>query len=273
MWILVILTDLLLTLLRRFRKTNNTIVKKARDSLRNSYPYKLWISTCVEFFYAAILQLRQPTFHDAVSSASWGIALIALIMVLIFPIHCFIIFAQNLRSEIKNPLFTEYGGDKGDNKKYFLIVYLVKRILSAFVIVAFYYHPSLEISCIILLSVSYMVMLFIFRPRESKLENLYDIFPEFVMFSVNLMIKLLHSNSDVDFQNKISLTIIVFIFTVVLVLLGRIFVEQISWLKSLFSRKTPPKSRAKKLKPYRVRDNQPDQKTSPRLLMIRSISF
>jgi len=250
MWLMMIGADLFLTLLLRLRSNRIFMINKIRDSIRNSYPIKLWISTCVEFFYAALLQFRVPVFDDLITRVSWGIALSVTVMIVLFPFYCYIVISKDRKTKLNMPLFTEYG-EKNKRNRYFIIAYIAKRLLSALAITTLYYIPPLQISCLIVIDLLYLGMLGLIRPRDNGRDNIYDLLQQLVTFTVNCLISVFPSDHDEKFQERIALVIIILILGIVLVQAGRIFLEQFEMIKEVIkkaSKKAVPKKTLKRVK-------------------------
>ena len=146
-------------------------------------------------------------------------------------------------------LFTEFG-EKNKKHRYFIIAYITKRLLSALVITSLYYLPSLQISSLLVIDTFYLGMLYLIKPRENGGDNIYDLLQQLTTLLVNCLISVILSDKDEKFQERIAFVIIILIFGIVLVQIGRIFFEQFEMIKEFIkkvSKKAAQKTRAQKL--------------------------
>ena len=101
-------------------------------------------------------------------------------------------------------------------------------------------------------------MLYLIRPRENGGDNIYDLLQQLTTLVVNCLISVLPSDKDEKFQDRIALAIIILIFGIVLVQVGRIFFEQYELIKEIIKKASKKATLNKRIKKILAKSNSPE---------------
>jgi len=207
--------------------------------------FRTLITSYTQLAIAAFLQVRVLNYTSFLFGLSSICGILFVVFTALMPVLTWYVIHKHRRSPkiMQKKFGTLIEELKTDPKviipKYINFLFLIRRLVLAMTLVFLYDYPYVEVTMLILNYLGWTVLLCIYMPYESKLNNVVNITTEVIFTGVHVVIFLLvHDDTVQAFSDDLRLTlgwvIIGSCGVILVVTLVASFVQQFETMKELF---------------------------------------